>query len=71
MSALLLLLVLAGPGALAQGAPPAPAGVPVADESVVDERAGALAAELRCPVCQGLSAADSQAGLRHPSDGLD
>jgi cytochrome c-type biogenesis protein CcmH len=39
----------------------APAGQPVTDRSEVDRRAQTIAQGLRCPVCQGLSAADSQA----------
>ncbi len=38
-----------------------PAGAPVTDRAEVDRRAHIIAQGLRCPVCQGLSAADSQA----------
>jgi len=39
----------------------APAGEPVTDRAVIDARARVISEGLRCPVCQGLSAADSQA----------
>ncbi len=39
----------------------APAGSPVSDQVEIDRRAQAIAEGLRCPVCQGLSAGDSQA----------
>jgi cytochrome c-type biogenesis protein CcmH len=45
------------PAALAEP----PAGPPVADPAAAAARATALAEGLRCPVCQGLSAAASQA----------
>lgn len=52
LAAVLLLLLL---GALAGGATDARA----ASGTSVDERVGAIASELRCPVCQNLSVADS------------
>ncbi|MBN1334872.1 MAG: cytochrome c-type biogenesis protein CcmH [Deltaproteobacteria bacterium] len=58
---LLLLLLLAGPGVLAAEAPVPPAGPPVTDAATVQARGRVLADALRCPVCQGLSAGDSQA----------
>lgn len=39
----------------------APKGKPVNDRAVIDARAQVISEGLRCPVCQGLSAADSQA----------
>jgi cytochrome c-type biogenesis protein CcmH len=38
-----------------------PAGAPVTDQAEVTRRARSISEGLRCPVCQGLSAADSQA----------
>jgi cytochrome c-type biogenesis protein CcmH len=38
-----------------------PAGPPVTDPAIAAQRAGAIADGLSCPVCQGLSAAASQA----------
>jgi cytochrome c-type biogenesis protein CcmH len=39
----------------------APAGSPLSDQAEIDRRAQTIAEGLRCPVCQGLSAGDSQA----------
>jgi len=62
VSPLLLLILLAvAPGVRAQDALPGASIPPAGDEAGIRERASALADELRCPVCQGLSAADSQA----------
>ncbi len=38
-----------------------PAGPPISDQVEIDRRAQTIAEGLRCPVCQGLSAGDSQA----------
>ncbi len=62
-----VLLLVATPGLAQQatgaGQPlaEAPAGPPVTDQAVVEARGRTIAEGLRCPVCQGLSAADSQA----------
>lgn len=73
-SLLLALLLAVGPvlgedGAAVPSPAPAasailgvsPAGPPVTDPAIAAQRATVLADELRCPVCQGLSAAASQA----------
>jgi cytochrome c-type biogenesis protein CcmH len=39
----------------------APAGPPVTDQALIHQRSQSISEGLRCPVCQGLSAADSQA----------
>ena len=52
-------------GAALQGGAPAPdaAGALSAQDSAIEAQAKVLAAELRCPVCQGLSLQDSPAEL--------
>ncbi len=56
----------AAPSAAAQTEPlpqlsEPPQGAPITDQAEVDRRAQTIAEGLRCPVCQGLSAGDSQA----------
>ena len=50
-------LTLALPPARGQAAPPAPA------DSALEARTSAVASQLRCPVCQGLSIQDSPSEL--------
>ena len=58
---LLLLLLLLLPGGLRAQALP---------DSVVAARTKHVAAQLRCPVCQGLSLQDSQSELSHDMKGV-
>ncbi len=73
---LLALILLLGPGLLAaqENGPGAERVLaPVAtspQDSVLDARTKALASELRCPVCQGLSLQDSPSELAQQMRGL-
>ena len=59
-----LILAIASPAYAQSGGSKAPPGVqqPVAD-SALDAKANAVAAQLRCPVCQGVSILDSPSEL--------
>jgi cytochrome c-type biogenesis protein CcmH len=65
-----LLLALLGPVAAARSAAAQVAGAVVTGDTALERRTREVAAGLRCPVCQGLSLADSPSELALEMKGL-